>query len=240
MELNSKEVAMEALGLAATCYDLTHKYIDDPKYSTPSSWRSKSLLEILNKVRSDDRFDSDSNDTTSGDIESLFGKHEQLVLEYWNSWDLETPTKQFGESQFAATSLLCATVDSSNPVYDFFVVHTLTSSHAVRIILPSIPASHHVAMVRQWWLFTLAVYITQSRPKIDLELVSSYALDGRDWDWVDKEAISGKRSLDAHFVKALRAMKEAGRTWGNHDEFQLKAAVKFADQFSGWFGFAEG
>jgi hypothetical protein len=26
-------------------------------------------------------------------------------------------------------------------------------------------------------------------------------------------------------------------TWGDHDEFFLKAAVKFAEEFDGWGGF---
>ena len=34
-------------------------------------------------------------------------------------------------------------------------------------------------------------------------------------------------------------MKEAANTWGDGDEFYLKAAVKFAEEFDGWGGFGK-
>lgn len=236
IELNSKEIAMEALGLAATCYNFMHKYIDEPAYSRPAYTRSTSLLEILERVRKDARFDNVFDDPESGDLEILFKKREDLVLEYWNSWETPEPTKQFQDSQFAATCLLSAIAGLSHQTHDFFLVHTLTSSHAARIILPVVPSEHHIPLVRQWWLFTLAVYITRSRPRVDVNLISDYHLNGRDWTWVDQTALRSQWSCDAHFVKALRAMKEAANTWSDENCFYLRAAAKFADQFSGWFG----
>ena len=38
---------------------------------------------------------------------------------------------------------------------------------------------------------------------------------------------------------ALRALKEAAKTWGDDSEFFLKAAVKFADEFDDWGGFGK-
>jgi hypothetical protein len=38
-------------------------------------------------------------------------------------------------------------------------------------------------------------------------------------------------------VKALRCIREAGKTWGDSNQFYLKAAVKLADEFDGWGGF---
>ena len=239
MELGSKEVAMEALGLAATCYNFMHKYIDEPLYSKPSKKKSASLLEILELVRKDDRFDGIFDGPGSEDMKTLFDRQEEAVLEYWNSWEITDPKQQFENSQHAAACLLSATVSHGNQAYDFFLVHTLTSSHAVRILIPCFPSVNHLSLVRQWWLLTLTVYITQLRPRIDPESVSTYDLRDRDWAWVEKIASEGKWSHDAHFVKALRALKEAAQTWGDEERFYLKAAVKFADQFTGWFGFAE-
>ena len=239
MELGSKEIAMEALGLAATCYNFMHKYIDEPVYSRPSKKKSKSLLELLELVRNDNRFDGIFDGPGSEDMRTLFDKQEEAVLEYWNAWEITDPKSQFENSQYAAACLLSATVDYGDHGYDFFLVHTLTSSHAVRILIPCFSSINHLSLVRQWWLSTLTVYITQLRPRIDPESVSTYDLGGRDWAWVGKIAIEGKWSYDAHFVKALRALKEAAQTWGDEKSFYLKAAVKFADQFSGWFGFAE-
>jgi hypothetical protein len=84
---------------------------------------------------------------------------------------------------------------------------------------------------------TLAVYIAQLRPEIDLDRIRDFDLKGRDWKWATSQAIKAEFSTDAHYVKAIRALRESASTWGDPDAFFLKAAVKFADEFSGWGGF---
>ena len=228
---------MEALGLATTCYNSLHKYLDDASYTKPSKYSSSSPLEILQAVSADKRFDGLFDHQGADNIDFLFENHEDAVLEHWNAWRLSNPKKQFEESQYAAVAILVATHEPGSKKYDFFLVHLLTSSHAVRILLPFIPAKFHVALVRQWWLLTLAVYIAQVRPAIEIDRVLNFKLNGETWEWVDKHAIEGKWALDAHYVKALRAMKEAAQTWGDENEFYLKAAIKFGQEFDGWGGF---
>ena len=235
-ELSSRELAMEALGLATTSYNFLHKYLDNLAYSKPSTYSTSSPLEILQRVKSDKRFDNLFDHPGASNIEPLFRDNEALVLEHWNAWHLPNPKKQFEDSQRAATAVLVAT-QKQGTKYDFFLVHLLTTSHAVRILLPLIPAKFHVSLVRQWWLLTLAVYIVQARPEIDLDTITGYELKGRDWEWVKKQAIESKSSLDAHYVKGLRAMKEAAETWGDKEEYFLKAAVRFDEYFVGWGGF---
>lgn len=234
-ELSSREVAMEALGLTATCYSYLHKYLDDASYTRASGYSTSSPLDILQRIRRDKRFDA-VYDHLGNDLEPLFDEHEEAVLEHWNAWHIANPRKQFEESQRAAAALLVAT-HKPETKYDFFLVHLLTTSHAVRIILPLIPAKFHVSLVRQWWLLTIAYYIAQMRPDIDLDVVKLYELKDRDWAWVDKRAVSGEHALDPHYVKGLRAMKEAAETWGDEDSFYLKAAVRFGEGFDGWGGF---
>ena len=237
-ELSSRELAMEALGLATTSYNFLHKYLDEPSYTKPSSYSTSSPMDILQNVAKDKRFDNLFDHQGADNIETLFQDHETAVLEHWNAWQLPNPKKQFEDSQYAAVALLVATHESgSSRAYDFFLVHVLTTSHAVRILLPLIPAKFHVSLVRQWWLLTLAVYIAQVRPRIDLKSIVDYDIEGRDWTWVDKEAVGGKRSRDAHFVKGLRAMKEAAQTWGDSEQYYLKAACRFGGEFDGWGGF---
>lgn len=237
-ELSSRELAMEALGLAATSYNFLHKYLDDPSYTKPSTYSTSSPIEILQKVAEDKRFDNLFDHQGADNIEPLFEDHETAVLEHWSAWQLPNPKKQFEDSQYAAVALLVATHEyGSSRSYDFFLVHLLTTSHAVRILLPLIPAKFHVALVRQWWLLTLAVYIAQLRPKIELRNITKYDTQGKDWMWVDKEAVEGKWSLDAHFVKGLRAMKEAAQTWGDSEQYYLKAACRLGGEFDGWAGF---
>lgn len=225
---------MEALGLATCFYSYLHKYLDDPKYTKPSRHGTSfphEILEILQNVSKDKRFDN----LGGFEIDPIFKHAEAAILEHWNSWQLTNPKKQFEDSQRAAVALLVGTVEpGSGAKYDFFLVHLLTTTHAVRILLPMIPAKFHIPLVRQWWLLTLAGYIAQSRPKASMEYITEYDLEDKDWDWVDKQALESKWATDEHFVKGLRAMKVAAETWGDEEKFYLKAACKFGDEFDGW------
>ncbi|KAF2636734.1 hypothetical protein P280DRAFT_493000 [Massarina eburnea CBS 473.64] len=252
-ELNSKTVAIEALALGACFYSSLHKYIDEPSYTKPSPHKSTSLLDILNKVKNDKRFDG-IYEHRSGDISKVFAEQEDAFLEYWNAWELPDPKEQFEESQRTAVAILMGTEPPKQSEFDFFLVHLLTSSHAVRILLPLVPSMFHIGLVRQWWLFALAVYIAQTRPEIDLNRIEGYDLQDRDWKFVGNKALDSSHSLDAHFVKgtfapqlliyscgltrvALRSMKVAEATWKDETRFYLKAAVKLADEFEHWGGF---
>ena len=235
-ELDSRDVAVEGLGLLATNYNFLHKYLDDPAYTRPPAKHEtpQTPLEILRRVHADPRLADAPRG--SGGLAELFERFEAVVLEYWNAWALPEPLRQFEDSQHAGACLLTATQTPDAPEYDFFLCHLLTSSHAVRVFLPSAPAAWHVPLVRQWWLFTLAVYVVQGRPALDLATVEEYDLKGRDWPWADTQALESKWCYDAHFVKAIRALKNAAETWGDPESFKLKAAVKFIDNFDGWGG----
>lgn len=196
---------MEALGLAATQYNFLHRYFDDPSYTKKPPFSSTSPLALLNKLASDDRFDGLFKEPGFANLAPLFQKHEALVLEYWNAWDLSSSSggdvvAQFRESQEAAVALLMATVAPGTHAYNFFLVHVLTTSHAVRILLPLLPARFHVGLARQWWLLALAVYIAELRPAIDPDYVPG-DLKGKGWKHVEDRALNSEWATDAHYVK---------------------------------------
>jgi hypothetical protein len=204
-EFDNREIAMEALGLAATQYNFLHKYLDDPAYTRKAPFSSTSTRELIDKLAADDRFDGLFKEPGFANIEPLFQKHESLVLEYWNAWDLDgsrekSPAELFRESQEAAVALLVATVRPGTHAYNFFIVHVLTTSHAVRILLPLLPARFHVSLVRQWWLLALAVYIAELRPRIDPDYVPG-DLKGKGWKYVEHQALNSEWATDAHYVK---------------------------------------
>lgn len=227
--------------MSASSYSFLHKYLDQPSYSRPSTYSTTSPLEILHKVHADTRFDGLFPSKGVSNITTLFENHEALILEHWNAWVLSDPVTQFRESQEAAMALLVRTVEPGTHAYDFFMVHVLTTSHAVRILLPFIPKRFHISLVRQWWLLTLAVYISQLRPKISDD-IEEKPVPGKGWKYVEDRAVNGEWATDSHYVKALRAMREAAFTWGDVHERYLVSATKFADDFHGWTGFgsAEG
>lgn len=232
---------MEALGLAACSYNFLHKYLDVPNYVGLSTYSTSSPLEILQQVRLDKRLDGLLDEPGAVNVEGLMGKLfekcEAVLLEHFNAWKFSDPQKQFMDSQYAAAAVLVATYKAESQPFDFFLMHVLSTSHAVRILLPLMPTEFHITLVKQWWLLTLTVYISQLRPEIRLQYVTDCDLKGKDWSWVDKMAIEGKAAMDVHYVKALRGLKEAAKTWGDDEKFYLKAAVRLADNFSHWGGF---
>lgn len=240
-EMSSRTVAIEALGLVACFYNDWHVFLDDPKYTKPASQPSDSLFSILSRVAEDSRFDNLSDHLGSDNIDKILADKEMAAaaLDYWNSWELKKPREQFAESQKLAVALLVAAQSrkEDDKSYDFFAVHLLTSSHAVRVLLPVLPSKYHLSLVRQWWLFTLLVYIAQLRPRINIDRIKLVELEGRDWKYVTEKALKGQYRADAHYVKSLRSMHEASKTWGDVNQFYLKAAVKMADEFDGWGGF---
>jgi hypothetical protein len=234
VELCNREVAMEALGLLTCCYNDSHKYIEDPSYTKPAPNPTTSLQELLSRAHDDKRltrsdFTSDAEDPVS----AVMQNYEQVTLEYWNSWDLSDPTTQLEDCQRLAVALLVGTYETTKR-YDFLLVHLLTSSHAMRILLPSVPGQFQVSVLRQWWLFTLTTYLSQSRPLISWESITSFDPHGKTFKTAEHLAVTGTHATDAHYVKGVRAIKVAAETWGDGDDFYLKSAIKFAEGFEGW------
>lgn len=228
---------MEALGLAATTHNPIHKYLSDPIYAkTEPSYHTPSLFDVLSRVRTDKRFHGLLGTPGNENIEKIFTTREDALLDHWNAWSIEGDTaKQFRETQELATALLLGTHADGSGEYDFFFLQVLTTSHAVRVLLPLIPAKFQLPLVRQWWLMTLSVYIAQLRPEIHVDRIRDIDLKGRDWKWVAGMAVKGEKK-DAHYVKVLRVLREAAGTWGD-EEYYLKAGVRFAEEFTGWGGF---
>ncbi|KAF2674417.1 hypothetical protein BT63DRAFT_419709 [Microthyrium microscopicum] len=234
LELDSKTLAIEALAMSCCCYNFMHKYLDDPTYSQRTSTQPpSSLLNIMHKIREDKRFDESQSTPGEFDLEKLFASREDEILEYWNAWDLSDPTAQFQESQRVAAALVAGSSPREGD-YNFFSAHVLTSSHAVRVLLPLVPAQHQLSLVRQWALLTIAVYILQGRPPISTEMICNLDVGTSKWKHVRHLALNGKGALDAHYVKVLRALVVAGQTWGDEDELFLKAAIRFGEGWDNW------
>jgi hypothetical protein len=198
--MDSKEIAMEGLGLVAIQYNFFHKYLDDKSYTKPSPLAPNSPLELLVKMSQDRRFDAMPPSPGLDDLEPIFEEHEALIMEYWNGWTLDDPLKQFELSQEAAVALLIETVRPGTHAYNFLLVHLLTSSHAVRTLLPFFPTEHHIPLVRAWWLLAIAIFIIKGRPKPDPDNVDK-DLRGNHWSFVEHHALNSPWSKDAHYVK---------------------------------------
>lgn len=215
-ELDSRTLAIEALALAACCYGDVHKYLDDARYTQASPVRATSLLDVLQKVRADARFDGVYED--GGDISKVLASPsaEAGILEYWNAWDVSGDAAgQFEASQRVAVALLVGTAHDSGQ-FDGSLAQVVAASHAVRVLLPRVPAKFHVGLVRQWWLLALGAYVAAGRPEIKVERVTGYEVQGRDWRFVTERALGSGYSLDGQFVKGRDTY---GVAWGGWIHF---------------------
>ncbi|KAJ1713255.1 hypothetical protein NYO67_4587 [Aspergillus flavus] len=229
----SKEIGSEALALAAIDYTDIHKYLENETYwQIQPPYGSLSLFEILERVRTDERLNGLRRPGYSN-LDTIFRAFETPLLEHWNAWKLDDPVEQFRESQRVAVAIAMGTGK-----HDFFLIHILTTSHAIRVLFPLIRDKFRKSILRQWWLISVALYIAQLRPEIKPGQLAAYPLNGRGWDWAISAAVRGQHSTDAHYVKAIHALKEACNLWDDPDSYFLRAAVKFADEFDGWSGFA--
>lgn len=201
-ELSSRELAIEALAEACVCYEPLHKYLDNPSHTTKPNCTSTSPLEILHKIHQDSRLDQLFDNPGLQNLKPLLAKHEKIVLEYWNSWIIDDPIRQFQASQETSIAILVRTVAQDSHLYDFFLVHILTAAHAVRVLLPMIPHRFRLNLIRQWWLLAVIFYITQLRPKIIDDCIEDP--QDKDWDYVRAKAISGVQAKDCHYVKGVQ------------------------------------
>ncbi|KAK3199363.1 hypothetical protein Dsin_022778 [Dipteronia sinensis] len=105
------------------------------------------------------------------------------------------------------------------------------------ILLPMIEPQWHVLLVREWLFIVIAVYIAQMRPVVDAKKIAEVEIGEKSWTYAEDLALNGKHKFDAHYVKAIRAIKEAAAVWGDDERWFVRAAVKFAGEFPGWGGF---
>lgn len=255
-ELGNAELTADALTYCAVHYDpQTQVYLDGRDSLLPSSSSTtkkdaptaSSPLEVLENIRADARLEGFPQGPGREHFAPLFKQHGDVVLGHWRSWPpAGTPsTAEFCQAFDACVSILVGTVSDSGK-YDFILLHALTSCHALRVLLPELPKEYHATLFSQWWLFTIMVYITQGRPAIDDSLFTDYPLDGKGWSVPIGLATESPAGFDAHYVKAIRAIKTAsdlrsqvaGSAASSHtEEWYLKAATRFAQTFQTYGGF---
>lgn len=249
-ELGNADLALDALTYCAVHYDpATEKYMQLRGSSAVSS-SAGSALAVFDAVRADDRLDGfPSTGPGREHFTPLFTNHAETVLSHWASWPppgAEITAEVLCEALDACVGLLVGTTGEGEP-YDFVLLHALTSGYAVRVLLPEIPEEFRAKVFEQWWLFTLMVFITQGRRVVDDELIASYTVEGKDWSGPVGLAVKGPAGFDAHYVKAIRAIRAASELSAqikgasgsvrHSEEWYLKAATRFAETFKGYRGF---
>lgn len=242
--MGSSTITTEALGLATICYNktlanLTESITLHPPDETSNS--TNSPFEILDRIRKDAHIDPLFSRPGTDNFDRLLQTQAPYILKHAKQWKIDNPVHALCQAQKLAASMLMSSgpkdKTDTESKYDFFILHLLTTSHALRVILPNLPEGYWRPLIQQWWLVAITIYIAQLRPELTPERVQRYELNGRDWSWAAMHATKGDYSTDAHYIKGIRAFKEMAGVWGDADQYLLKSGVKFAEEFSGWGGF---
>jgi len=217
--------------LTAVCYDYLHEFIDKLK---PPSSPSKSALDIFKNIRSD--MELPINDGPSAKyVEPTVKKYNDRILYHYNQWNMNKDNlAKTIEELFELSVYLYGGTHKSNQIeFDFFLLHLLTSMHAVRSIFPHIDNPQIMeGIIQQFFYFAIAVYIAQARPKINENLIHDYNIDEakNNWIYVIDRTLNTKFIDDAHVVKVIRALRDAEKVYGdNKNGLYLKTAIKTVD-----------
>ena len=232
-ELDSRTVACEALALSAVCYNYLHEVIDKLK---PPKFGSKSALAIFQDLRSDDRlvlFDAPG----VSNLELSVKYSTDLVHSHYDQWliDVNQIEKIIEELFDLSVYLYGATHKPDQIDFDFFLLHLLTSMHAIRHIHSHLNDRQVVEhILSQFFYFASIVYIAQLRPKIDETLIHEYRIDGdnKNWDYVIQRTVHTELAEDSHFVKVVRTLRDAEAAYGVKDGLYLKTAIKTVDNIN--------
>jgi len=237
-EFQGAGIASEALSLGCTELLELHSLI---AHETPqdSPFKSTSLADIIERVRTDSRFDGLLTVPGITNFDAILENQFQAVMEHWNSWEVVDVVQQFEQCCDLAVLLAISDGDPEKS-FDFYEIHLMTIAHALRVLWNHFPEERRRAILRQYGLFMILIYIAQLRPAFGIDGIERVKLNGRDWDWVTQTALAHDWVLDSHFFKVVRAPKVFAETYGEKDGFYLKAAVKFLTEFRGWEGFGVG
>ncbi|KAK7177866.1 hypothetical protein PSPO01_16089 [Paraphaeosphaeria sporulosa] len=237
-EFQSTFVATEALSLGCTERLELHGLLDNESPDN-STYKTKSLADVMERVRTDMRFDGLLTVPGITNIEELLKHRFQDVIAHWNAWEVVEPVQQL--EQIIDLSVILAISDGdSDKSFDFYIVHLMSTAHALRVLWQHFPPERLRPILRQYALFAILIYIAQLRPSFGIEGIESVNTERRDWDWVVQTALAHKWVLDTHFFKMVRAPKAFAETYGEKQGFYLKAAIKFLTEFKGWEGFGVG
>jgi hypothetical protein len=175
-------------------------------------------------------------------IEALLQKRYEAVLEHWNAWLVSDPLVQLEHCCDISVLLAIGTGDRESK-YDFYLAHTMTVAHALRVLWDVFPEEQRISILRQYALFIILVFICQQKPAFEADImntVSFVELGDQDWGSVRVRALGHRWLKDSHFFKVVRALMAFEETYGSKDGFYLKASTKFIAEFDGWEGFGAG
>ncbi|ANB14250.1 hypothetical protein AWJ20_5211 [Sugiyamaella lignohabitans] len=236
IEVDSPLIAIEALAMSCTEYNDLGKLLVDVVDSTPGS-KTTDPVQILQDIRNDTDFDNQLSKPFENKLPVLIKKFDSKIKHYSERLDVSNPKEVVLKLLHAGTLILTTTHQVDKPVFDFFLLHILTSSHEMAEIILSpergelvFPERFHSLLVKQLWTITVILYISQLRPLIKPEILPEMKEPIEDiWKRAIEKTLSGPQKFDSHSLKAVRAMLAAELLTKDTTGVYARAASHFAN-----------
>jgi hypothetical protein len=208
-ELDSRTVGIEALTLAAVCYDEMHELVEK---LPPLQSGSKSALQVFEDICADDRCPSVSGQFFDN-MRSVLTTSTELVLSYYSQWKINrTNLEQAIEELFDLTVYVYgATHAPDQIVFSFVLLHLTTGAHALRVIQPHLKDQQMTKRIlSQLFFYAIVMYVASGRPRINKTLIDDYKIDEtkHNWDYVIQRTFKSEFAENIHLVKVVYALRE--------------------------------
>ncbi|KAG2222344.1 hypothetical protein INT45_009817 [Circinella minor] len=252
VEFNLPNVAAEGLALAACEDDSLLPFLkattttssevtgqsDESQKEDEQEYTSKSGTETFESIIAKVKNDSDLDGLVEfGDARSSFkiftnDKAIAILGEYAAQWEYKDPQTSLRELYIQSMLLYASTgIRGQEIKLDFFLMHCLTSMHAMQVILPHLSSVQVERSLRFHVVQALLLYVRCGRPSLEIKSLQNYKAPGMNKDndnpWLDvvRQALNAR---DVHCIKAIRALA-LGQiiyrdAFNNNEDLWLKAA----------------
>ncbi|ORY00471.1 hypothetical protein K493DRAFT_335313 [Basidiobolus meristosporus CBS 931.73] len=167
VEFEHPSVTSEGLAYAAMTYLSYGELIDEA--STPFN-QNLGCRQILEMIRTDKRFDGPFEGQFQAKVKILVKSRADLLKSYVDAWvsrgqdiNIEEKLRELTRTVTQIYASECLKGKSN-----IFLGHILTSSNAVKSLMPHLSTVDRTRLFRVYWLAVISHYIIQGRPHIHI------------------------------------------------------------------------
>ncbi|KAI9258025.1 hypothetical protein BDA99DRAFT_515054 [Phascolomyces articulosus] len=199
------------------------------------------LVDLMEEIHRDTDFDGVVKFTDSNKIRAFLANSQAVekVKAYASRWHVHDDAKdlQAKVKELYTACMLCygsTAIREQGIKLDFFLMHALTSIHAIHLLLPILAPNEAAALLKGHAAATLSYYVSRGRPSMQVELLLKYESDeaandsGNPWLKICERAI---HAPEAHIIKVVRACAVGQIVYGHDGRSEPfeKAWVRLAD-----------
>ncbi|KAI8136772.1 hypothetical protein BJV82DRAFT_638128 [Fennellomyces sp. T-0311] len=233
IEFDLPSVAAEALAMAACTEDnlVPIMHLTEDSEITNGT---ETIQDIMQKVATDPVFDGVVKYSDPSKLDTLMSNANAVskLREYAAQWKFKDPESSLQELYVACLIVYAASgLREQGFKLDFYLMHALTSIHAVYTLLPNLTPIQAELLLRAHLAESIAYYVSRGRPALRIDLLLSYKSPHQDtsenrWMNIINTALTME---EVHMLKVIRALAlgqvlyggELDAAWANAAQMTL-------------------